>query len=245
MDKIWKSGLLFAIIMVLAETRVFAEDNENEAELIEAVTQPVGRFSVINSTVELGELSQGSSVEVRFPFKVEGVGGIRILGVHEDCGCLTSSLRPGQTLEQNAAGEVKVTLDTMAFAGPIDKTILIMTDESKGDRMHRLRIRAKIRRMVIVTPPLVRFDWTKGNSPQDTVVTVRRLAQQSLKIEKLEFNRDNLDVDVQPAADSWQIRIHWKGGVPVQPFQEMIRITAGSPYGNLQIPVLGHVNAKL
>ena len=75
-------------------------------------------------------------------------------------------------------------------------------------------------------------------------MAVRRLAGQTLNIEKLEFNKDNLDVDVEPVSDSWQVRIKWKGDVPVQPFQEMIRISATPPYGDLQIPVLGHVGTK-
>ncbi|RZA10386.1 MAG: DUF1573 domain-containing protein [Proteobacteria bacterium] len=237
--------LTFSLIFIGA-TNLFAQADrvDSEDDLVQAVLQPVGSLVVKNATVELGELNQGASVEVRFPYGVSGDGPVKILGVHEDCGCLSSSLRPGQFLTQGTNGEVKVTLDTMAFAGPIDKTILVMTDEPRATRLHRLRIKAKIRRMVQINPPLVRFDWTKEQLPEEAVVTVRRLAQQTLSIEKVDFNRDNLDVDVKPVADSWQVRIRWKGDAPVQPFQEMIRISAGSPYGNLQIPVLGHVNAK-
>ncbi len=229
---------------ILATSPILAAAEDSEDELIQAVLQPVGVLNVSNTTVELGELAQGSSVEVRFPFVVEGDGPVKVLGVHEDCGCLSSSLRPGQFLMPGTKDSVRVILDTKAFAGPIDKTIMILTDEPKDNRLHRLRIKAKIRQMVAIVPPLVRFDWTKAQNVGETIVTVRRLAQQTLNIEKVDFNRDNLDVDVTSAADSWQVRIRWKGDVPTKAFQEMVRITAGPPYGNLQIPVLGYVNAK-
>ncbi len=215
-------------------------DRQREDELLRATLQPVGRFLVANPTLDLGELIQGSSVEVKFPYRVEGNGPVKILGLHEDCGCLSTSLKPGQYLENSTSGEITVQLDTKAFAGPIDKTILVMTDEPQNRRMTRLRIRAKIRQMVALSPPLVRFDFSRNPSPE-ALVSLKRLAGQTLNIEKLDFNKDNLDVDVEPVRDEWQVRIRWKGEVPVQPFQEFIRISADPPYGQLQIPVLGHV----
>lgn len=246
-SKRYLSQMILSLILVLPDMAMAGPETEgadNEDDLIQAVLQPVGNLDFSKSSVDLGELLQGASVEVRFDFEVRGDGPVKILGVHQDCGCLTSSLKPGQFLSAGSKDFLKLTLDTKSFAGPIDKTIMIMTDEPKAKRLHRLRIKAKIRQMVSISPPLVRFDWTKSDTVSETVVTVRRLAQQTLNIEKVDFNRDNLDVDVEPAADSWQLRIRWKGNAPVQPFQEMIRITAAAPYGDLQIPVLGHVNAK-
>ena len=229
-------------LFLTASAALSAPVDDNEDDLIQAVLQPTGHLNIANGSVDLGELSQGAAVEVRFPFAVDGDGPVKILGINQDCGCLSSSLRAGQFLTPGTKDFIRVTLDTKSFAGSIDKTILVMTDEPKSDRLHRLRIKAKIRQMVAISPPLVRFDWTKGDKVNETIVTVRRLAQQTLSIEKVDFNRDNLDVDVEPVQDSWRIRIRWKGDVPVQPFQDMIRITAAAPYGNLQIPVLGHVN---
>ncbi len=234
--------MIFALAMTLSGPVAIAAEDDSENDLIQAALQPVGHMDIANTHVDLGELSQGSSVEVRFPYTVEGEGPVKVLGVHEDCGCVSSSLKPGQFLKAGTKDFIKIVLDTKSFAGSIDKTILIMTDEKKPDQLHRLRIKAKIRQMVTLSPPLVRFDWTKGNKVAESIVIVRRLAQQTLNIEKVEFNRDNLDVDVEPLDDSWKVHIRWKGEVPVQPFQDMIRISAGAPYGNLQIPVLGHVN---
>lgn len=237
------ASLALAAVLLSATPLLAAGTDDSEDDLIQAVLQPVGRLSIADTSVNLGELSQGAPAEVRFPFVVGGDGPVKILGIHQDCGCLSSSLRPGQFLTLGTKDFISVHLDTKAFAGPIDKTILVMTNEPKNARLHRLRIKAKIRQMVSISPPLVRFDWTKTDKVSESIVTVRRLAQQTLNIEKIDFNRDNLDVDVEPAADSWRVRIRWKGDVPVQPFQELIRISATAPYGNLQIPVLGHVNA--
>lgn len=237
-----RPSLVSAVLLLTAGSGFAVPAADSEDDLIQAVLQPTGTLRIANSSVDLGEISQGASVEVRYPFVVEGDGPVKILGINQDCGCLSSSLHPGQFLALGSKDFIGVTLDTKSFAGPIDKTILVMTDEPKGDRLHRLRIKAKIRQMVAISPPLVRFDWTKGDKVNEAIVTVRRLAQQTLNIEKVDFNRDNLDVDVEPMQDSWRVRIRWKGDVPVQPFQEMIRMTAAAPYGNLQIPVLGHVN---
>jgi len=223
---------------------VYAQVDDSENNIVQAVLQPVGRLDVTEGRIDLGEVTQGSSVEVRFAYTVSADGPVKILGVNEDCGCISSSLKAGQYLQPGTKDFIKVVLDTKSFAGSIDKTVMILTDEKKPDRLHRLRIKAKIRQMVSISPPLVRFDWTQDTKVSESVVVVRRLQQQTLNIEKVEFNRDNLDVDVEPQDDSWKVHIRWKGDAPVQPFQEMIRISAGAPYGDLQIPVLGHVNAK-
>ncbi len=230
-------------LLVLRPSLAQDVNESYDNELVQAALQPVGTLNVPNSTIELGELMQGSSVDVRFPYEVSGQGPVKILGLHEDCGCLSTSLRPGQYLPERSRGEIKVTLDTKSFSGPVDKSILLMTDGSKANRMARLRIRAKIRPMVSLNPPLVRFDFSQDKT-QEVVVALAKLSSQTLNIEKVDFNKDNLDVDVEPVRDMWQVRVKWKGQVPVQPFQEIIRISASPPYGNLQIPVLGHVGAK-
>lgn len=216
----------------------------DESELIQAGQQLVGKLVIRNPTVDLGEVLQGASVVVRFPYTVEGKGPVTILGLHEDCGCLSTSIKPGQVLPEGTSGEINVTLDTKAFSGQIDKAILIMTNNDRRTRVKNLRIRARIRTMVSLTPPLVRFDFASGAKTPEAFVAVRRLASETLDIEKIEFNKDNLDVEVEPLSDRLQLRIRWKGKVPLQPFQEMIRISAKPPYGDLQIPVLGTVAAK-
>ncbi|MES2746295.1 MAG: DUF1573 domain-containing protein [Bdellovibrionota bacterium] len=233
-------------LLSFTETQVFAEDLSDENELLQAALQPVGVLSIGREVMELGEVTQGTPVTVKFPYTVTGKGPIKILGIHEDCGCLSTSVKPGDFLHQGATGEFVVVLDTKAFSGAIDKTIMLMTDQDRSQRIARLRIRAKVRQMVSLSPPLVRFDFTNGSKDavKEAVVAVRRLAGQTLNIEKVDFNKDNLEVDVEPVRDSWQVRIRWKGDAPVQPFQEMIRISAGPPYGDLQIPVLGHVGTK-
>lgn len=214
---------------------------QHDDDLLQATLEPRGNLILLDSIQEIGEVTQGSSVTVKFPYRVEGKGPVKILGIHEDCGCLSMSVKAGQHLSAGNKGEFIVSLDTTAFVGPVDKTILIMTNETRSRSMERLRIRGRIKQMVALNPPLVRFDFAKGEVKPEALVALRRLAGQTFSVEKLEYNRDNLEVNVEPARDSWQVRIKWKGGVPVQPFQEMIRISAAPPYGNLQIPVLGHV----
>jgi hypothetical protein len=238
---------LFLIAMfLLGESRIFGDPLMDEKELVEAALQPVGTLAVRQEVVDLGEVLQGTPVKAKFSYSVLGKGPVKILGTHEDCGCLSSTARPGDSLQAGSTGEFEVTLDTKAFFGPINKTILLLTDQDKTRRITRLRIRAKIRQMVTLSPPLVRFDFATASkdASREAVVAVHRLSNQTLNIEKVDFNEDNLDVDVEPVKDSWQVRIRWKGDVPVQPFQEMIRISAGPPYGDLQIPVLGHVGTK-
>lgn len=241
-------ALVSLLPFIVSSNRVMAQELPengkrvlNEDEILQAALQPVGKLLFSHPTVELGEITQGSTIVAKFPYRIDGKGPVKILGIHEDCGCLSTSVKPGQYLALGEQGEISVSLDTKAFRGPVDKMIMIMTDESRSSRLQRLRIRGRIKPMVSLSPPLVRFDFAKGEESPEALVAVHRLAGQTLNIEKVEFNKDNLEVNVEPARDSWQVRIKWKGEVPVQPFQEMIRISAAPPYGNLQIPVLGHV----
>ena len=166
--------------------------------------------------------------------------GIYILGVHEDCGCLTTSIRAGQVLAPGTSGSVKVQLDTQAFTGSVDKSLIILTNENKQQRVHKLRIKTRIRKTINIEPPLVSFDWKDKNKEQSEVLLrVSSPERQGLHIEKIDYNLDLLDVAFRQVNDAWEVTVKWKGPQPEQPIQEFLKITADR--GHWSVPVVGGV----
>lgn len=230
----------FGSSVVKAQTPGEAEPQESEEQIVKAVLEPIGNLRW-NSTVQLvDEVPQGSVYEFNFPYQVVGAGPIRILGVHEDCGCLTSSIQAGQILEPGTKGIFKVAFDTQAFTGSVNKIVTILTNEDKQTRVHRLRVKTRIRKVINIDPPLISFDW-KGTTPQqpEAVLRVTSAERMGLHIEKIDYNLDLLDVDFHQVKDAWEVKVKWKGPQPEKPIQEFLKITADR--GNWSVPVVGGI----
>lgn len=228
--------LLMSSLVLLRSSQSLALDSEEH--IVRAVLEPVGRLRWEKTVQVAGELPQGSLYEFNFPFHVEGNGPIRILGVHEDCGCLTSSIQAGQVLESGTTGLVNVKLDTRVFAGSVDKMVIILTNEEKQQRVHRLRIKAKIRKTINIDPPLITFDWNgKAAEQPEARVRVSSAERMGLHIEKIDYNLDLLDVDYQKVNDAWEVKVKWKGPQPEKPVQEFLKITGNN--GSWSVPVVG------
>jgi hypothetical protein len=90
-----------------------------------AVTAP--SLAVAAPTVDVGTVRRGEKVEARFALRNDGAGTLAIREARPACGCTVATfdreIAPGQT------GEVRATVDTRRFSGPITKTVSVVTND--------------------------------------------------------------------------------------------------------------------
>jgi hypothetical protein len=215
---------------IILSTGVFGY--ENEIDLTEAIRGEVGslRFDAYNQ--DKGPIKQGDRLEFRFPYREEKGAAVRVLGVHQECGCLSQSVKAGQELPKGASGELIVKVDTTHFIGDFDKEVVILTNEDR-DRPHVFRMRAKIERLVTVMPPVVQIE------DRAVKVRVKSASKQTLHIEKVVYNEDTLEVQAYPVQEAWEMVVRWKGETAPANMNETIELLMDGPVRTVKIPVVG------
>lgn len=222
------------LLMLAFEARA----GEAEERLAAFVGQPIGRLSFLGTHRDAGLVQQGQEVVVEYPFEVGGEGAVTILGVHQECGCFSSSFKAGQVLQAGEKGKFVLRVDTSQFVGNFDKSVSILSNQEEGSAF-TLRVKAKVEQTLRISPPLVEMNFLAGRTPQSATVKIQSLSKQSLHIEKVAYNEDTFDVQYQALGDAWELKILWKGEAPLRPQFETIDITTDGQVRHLKIPVVG------
>lgn len=216
---------------------VFAD--EMEADLTEAIRENVGSLRFASYGLDMGSIKQGDKLEFHFPFVEEKGAAVRILGVHQECGCLSQSLEAGQDIAAGTSSELLIKVDSTHFIGNFDKEVVILTNEDR-DKPHVFRMRAHIERQVKVEPPFVELNLDAKASEQPRArVTVRSTSKQTLHIEKVEYNEDTLEVQVNQVNQTWELLVRWKGPEGASSINETIDLLIDGSVKKVKIPVVG------
>jgi len=224
----FRLGWVFLGLML--STGVFGYGNE--AELTEAVRGEVGslRFDVYR--LDKGPIKQGDRLEFRFPYRETKGAAVQVLGVHQECGCLSQSLKAGQELAKGVSGELVVNVDTTHFIGDFDKEVVILTNEDR-ERPHVFRMRATIERLITLMPPVVQI------TDRAVKVRVTSASKQTLHIEKVVYNEDTLEVQAYPVREAWELLVRWKSEMAPAKINETIELLRDGPVRTVKIPVVG------
>ncbi len=225
-------GFRFGSLMLglLLSTGVFGY--ENEMDLTEAIRGEVGALRFDAYTQDRGAVKQGDRLEFRFAYREEKGAPVRVLGIHQECGCLSQSLRAGQDLAKEANGELVIKVDTTHFIGDFDKEVVILTNEDR-ERPHVFRVRARIERLITLMPPVVQID------DRAVKVRVKTASKQTLHIEKVIYNEDTLEVQAYPVQEAWELVVRWKGETTPAKMNETIELLMDGPVRTVKIPVVG------
>jgi len=226
-SRIYWGSLLMGLVMTTG-----AWAYENEISLTEAIRGEVGALRFTYYAQDRGAVKQGDQLEFRFPYREEKGASVRVLGLHQDCGCMSQSFTAGQELAQGASGELLVKVDSSRFIGAFDKEFVILTNEDR-ERPHVFRMRANIERLITVSPPVVQL------ADQAVKVRVKTASKQTLHIEKVLYNEDTLEVKMYPVQEAWELVVRWKGEAAPAKMDEMIELLMDGPVRNVKIPVVG------
>ena len=211
------------------------------------------KLVVPERTKDFGTVPQGQVLDANFKLVNEGTKPLLVKGVRPTCGCTVAEF--DREIQPGAAGWVKAKLDTTGFAGPISKSILIVTDDPTTPTSSVI-IKADVKPFIEALPrPLLRFNAVQGetSSQKVTVVSdqpdafnvtgvesdapfvtasVRKLGEDELIKGK---HQDQYEVTVTLAPDS-----------PVGPVNATLTVLTSHPKASkLQLKVYGVVRALL
>jgi hypothetical protein len=139
---------------------------------------------VPSKIIDAGTVSQGIVVDAVFELVNEGNATLTVKAVRPTCGCTVADF--DREIAPGATGTVKAKLDTKDFAGPISKSILVMTDDPQTPTV-TLVIKADVRPFVEILPrPLIRFNAVSHEPMSQTFIVAGADPEQSLKVNKIE-----------------------------------------------------------
>ena len=119
---------------------------------------------------DFGVVPQGEKLHATFQIVNDGDQPLVIQAVRPTCGCTVAKF--DRKVAPGRAGLVKATVDTTEFAGPITKSLLVLTNDPQTPTT-TLVIKAIVQPYLQVLPrPLVRFNVLQGETSTQEVTIV-------------------------------------------------------------------------
>jgi len=149
-----------------------------------AQTEGSPMLVVPSKIIDAGTVSQGVTVDAVFDLVNEGDAKLIVKAVRPTCGCTVADF--DREIAPGATGTVKAKLDTKDFAGPISKSILVMTDDPQNPTV-TLVIKADIRPFVEILPrPLIRFNAVLHEPMNQTFIVAGADPEKTLTVRSVE-----------------------------------------------------------
>lgn len=218
-----------------------------------AAAQGAGPRMVIPEKIkDTGTIAQGEMVEVNFVVQNEGSEPLQIKAVRPTCGCTVADY--DKEIPAGGEGTVKAKLDTKDFAGPISKSILIMTNDPAEPTVSVV-IKANVQPFVEVLPrPLIRFNAVQLEPMTQKVVVVSTDTSRDFKVTKVQSSVPFLSTDVRrlerdelipgKPGDQYEVSVSMDEDAPVGPVSGKLTITTDHPKASeVSVKVYGVVRA--
>ncbi len=247
-----KSAFL-ALAAVLAGTALaMAQDKPPAPPPAKGSAVAAPKIEVIPETKDAGTVAKGQMIESTFVIKNNGAADLVISDARPGCGCTVASF--DKVIKPGAEGKVISSVDTKNFAGPISKSILLISNDPDRPQLN-LFIKAVVKPFVDVLPTgYLRFSVVKGDSAAQDVVlvseektfkpTVAEMAQPYVKAELIPAGEK--DKIAGRPGDQYKLHVSVTGDAPEGLLNAPIRISTGvTQQPNVEIPVSGYVRARV
>jgi len=179
---------------------------------------------VPSKIVDIGTVAQGVTVDAVFDLVNEGDAKLVIKAVRPTCGCTVADF--DAEIAAGATGQIKAKLDTKDFAGPVSKSILVMTDDPQNPTV-TLVIKADIRPFVEILPrPLIRFNAVLHEPMNQTFIVVGADPEQTMKIKSVESSVPFIATSVRQLAGDELVE-----GKSKSQYEVTISLTDDTPVG--------------
>jgi hypothetical protein len=212
------------------------------------------KMNVPERIKNMGKVAQGAVLDVDFPIVNEGDETLEIKAVRPTCGCTVADfdreIAPGET------GYIKAKLDTQDFAGPISKSILVMTNDPQ-DPTTTLVIKTEVHPYVQVLPrALVRFNAVRHEPMEQKVTVVADEDVEDFRITGVKSSAPFLHASVSPlpadqhlagkSAQQYEVTMTMDDNPPVGPVNALLEIETNHPKAKtVPVKVFGVVRALL
>jgi len=179
---------------------------------------------VPSKIVDIGTVAQGVTVDAVFDLVNEGDAKLVIKAVRPTCGCTVADFEP--EIAAGATGQIKAKLDTKDFAGPVSKSILVMTDDPQNPTV-TLVIKADIRPFVEILPrPLIRFNAVLNEPMNQTFIVVGADPEQTMKIKSVQSSVPFIATSVRQLGENELVK-----GKSKSQYEVTISLTDETPVG--------------
>lgn len=204
-----------------------------------AAAQSDGRpvLVVPSKIVDAGTVSQGVVVDAIFDLVNEGNAKLSVKAVRPTCGCTVADF--DREIAPGATGKVKAKLDTKDFAGPISKSILVMTDDPENPTV-TLVIKADIRPYVEILPrPLIRFNAVMHEPMEQTFIVAGADPEQNLAVTGVESSVPFIATSVRKMASDELI-----AGKSKSQYEVKMSLTDSAPVGPINAVLTVNTDVK-
>ena len=232
--------ILMTLVVVLVSIPVHAANNNSRIS-----SEPTGAIAFSTTTVDFGTIKRGQKLMAKFPFTNSGLGPLVIQGVQAPCDCTTVEAFNGKTYAPGEAGTLNVTFDSTDYNGHVAKALTVVTNErAMPDRT--LSISATVNSDLEANPPLVDFGEVFVNQTPEQQVIVKNNMKSDLKIERLSFNDDLLEVSLSKESKDWLIHVKLKPTVPIGFLNETIFVKNNSQaLPEMPVPVRATIKGQI
>ena len=219
----------FALAVVIAwagQALGQAAAKPKTAENKAAVAAP--KIEIAPEMKDAGIVPKGQLIDTTFVVKNTGGSDLIITDARPGCGCTVASF--DKVVKPGAEGKIVTSVDTKNFAGPISKSLLVLSNDPDRPQIN-LFIKATVKPFVDVLPqPYVRFAVVKGDTDSRDVIIFSE--EKSFKPTVAEMAQPYVKAEVSPAGDKDKV-----AGRPGEQYKLHITITGDAPEGLLNAPI--------
>jgi hypothetical protein len=210
---------------------------------------------VVPETIkDMGKVAQGEVLNVDFALVNEGDEVLEIKAVRPTCGCTVADF--DRTIAPGKTGYIKAKLETREFNGPIQKSVLVMTNDAREPTV-TLVIKTTVHPYVEVLPrALVRFNAVQHEPMEQKITVVADEEDTNFQISGVKSSEPFLITTVRPlpkdellagkSSKQYEITISMKENPPVGPVNAELEIQTNHPKAKeVPVKVFGVVRALL
>ena len=128
---------------------------------------PAPKLVPVEAIKDVGKVAKGEKVKVDFELRNDGPVELLISAVHPTCGCTVASF--DARMPPGGSGKIHAEIDTVDFAGPIAKTLTVLSNDPVQPRI-TLTIKARVEPQINTFPGYARFVYVQDQTP----VTVKQ-----------------------------------------------------------------------
>lgn len=201
---------------------------------------------------EFDMIPKGEPISHAFEIRNEGSATLELTSVRPSCGCTVVNY--DKTIAPGKVGLVRSKVDTANFAGPISKSIAVMTNDPKSPTI-QLVVKATIKPYIGVEPGYARFIYVQGEAVQPITQTIWSEDGSDFKIVQAKTPFRFLTTKVREAkpeerkADKpgtqWRVELHLDPQAQVGPLSKYLDVRVDHPKQQVvKIPVSGFVRPR-
>lgn len=123
---------------------------------------PAPKIVAVEAIKDVGKVAKSDKVKIDFEIRNSGAAELIIQDVRPTCGCTVASF--DAKIAPGASGKIHAEVDTIDFAGPIAKTITVLSNDPTTPRL-TLTIKATVLPQVEVHPGFARYIYVQSHDP--------------------------------------------------------------------------------